>query len=254
MAGPNINRANAFFDSVGLGVVGGVGLIVRDPQSATLATTIEGGLIRLSSSTPGEEYNEFRIADTSKTFTASKDTYVYVSSAGALGYDELANDAAKPSQADIEALGGVGAQLIAKVVTDGTRITDGGVTDLRQFSGADVVNAGVGYMSFAATEVGDMYWVAPCDLRILKAVACVVDTLAGTDAATLTFYSGVNDKYTALTNGVITLALSSATGTRASCVPTAYRTLRAGNSVKITGAKTTAGGTCDVNIIYEALP
>lgn len=248
MSGPNKQIAKAWLDDVGLGVL--TGLIVRDVTSTSLATTVEGGVIRMYSSTPGEAFNEFQIQDTAKTFTASKDTYAYVSSAGALGYIEVANGAAKPTQATLEAAGGVGAQFIAKVVSDSDEITS--VTDLRQLSGADIRSDSF-TVSFATAEQGAGYWVAPVKCRILKAQSSVQVALANTDAGTITFAVGVNDIYTAVTTGVITLALSSAIGTRASCVPTAVNIVDAGQTLRYTSAKTTAGGRTITQILYEAL-
>ena len=246
---PSFNQNAAALDpafgGTGLGVI--TGLIVRDPQSATLATTVEGGWIRLLVS--GVQ-TLFRIADTAKTFTASKDTYVYISSAGALGYYEASNGAAKPSQATIEATGGAGSQLIAKVVTDGSRVTDGGVSDLRQFAGVDMRSAEF-FQSFASTETGAAYWVAPARVRVWKLQTTAVDTLAGTDAGTITAAVGVNDKYTAMTNGATSLAASSATGTRASALPSAYFIVDAGQSLRLTSAKTTSGGTAITQVLYS---
>lgn len=220
---------------------------IRDPQSATLTGTVVGGFINIRSSTGA--ITRYRNASTTKAFTASKDTYVYVSSAGAIGYLEVANGAAKPSQATLEATGGVGAQMIAKVVTDGSRITDGGVTDLRQFAGADLHEASF-TTSFITAEQGAQYWVAPCPVWFLYAQSSVQVALAGTDAGTVTFALGVNDKYTAVTNGVITIPLSSAIGTRVDTVPSDVMFVDAGQSLRFTTAKTTAGGRAITQIVY----
>ena len=247
---PSFNRNQAALDpnfrGVGPGVV--IGLVVRDPQSATLSTTIEGGwILQNTASTQGQLT---RIADTAKTFTASKDTYVYITAAGALAYNELANGATKPSQAAIEALGGVGSQLIAKVVTDGSRVTDGGVSDLRQIAGVDMQSFSIS-QSFATTETGAAYWVAPGRVRVWKAVTVAVDTLAGTDAGTVTLAAGVNDKYTDMTNGATSLAASSATGTRASALPSGYFIVDTGQAVRLTSAKTTSGGNAYTQVFYS---
>lgn len=231
------------------------GLVVRDPGSATLTTTIEGGWIKLaidptSAANLGKITAEWRIADTSKAFTASKDTYVYVSSAGALGYIEVANGAAKPSQATLTTTGGYGAQFIAKVVTDGTRVTAGGVTDLRQnTAGADMQSDSI-LGSFAAAT-STTYWKAPARVRIWSAQATVQVALANTDAGTFTFATGVNDVYTNQTNGVITLALSSAIGTRAACFPSDSYIIDAGQTLRISAAKTTVGGQATVQILFS---
>lgn len=243
--GINTQVAGGMDGSKNVGVI--TGLVVRDPQSATLTTTIEGGWIRLLVS---GRVSAYRIADTSKAFTASKDTWVYVSSAGALGYIENTLNDPKPSQATVEATGGAGSQLIAKVVTDGARVTDGGVTDHRQFSGVDLRSFEF-RSSFAATEVGAYYWVAPVRCRIWKIQSVVEDTLAATDAATVTAALGLNDKYTNMTNGATSMAASSATGFRASALPSDNYIVNAGQSVRFTGAKATAGGNSTTQVLWS---
>ena len=226
-----------------------IGIRVRDPQSATLTATVEGGIIRLLDS--NGRLQEFTIATTTKAFTASKDTYVYINGAGAVAYLEVANGAAKPSQAPLIATGGVGSFFIGKVVTDGTRVISGGVTMYSgNFSSAWTQSAEGIDMSFVTATQGATYWQAPFDLRLLKAQASVNAALSATDAGTITLASGVNDVYTNLTNGVITLALSSAVGTRADCFPTAFQFVRGGDYLRLTSAKTTTGGAATVQLIY----
>lgn len=244
----NAQIAKGFTDNPGLGVV--TGLIVRDPGSSTLTTVLEGGWIRIKSPTSGEAFNEFRIADTSRAYTASRDTYVYVSATGTLGYIEQTLNDPKPSLAALETAGGVGAQFIAKVVTDGSRIVAGGVTDLRQLSGAFLLSQNL-TLSFATNELGAQYWVAPTRSRIWKAQASVQVALAGTDAGSITLARGVNDVYTNMTDGAISLAASSAIGTRASCLPSASFIVEAGQAVRFTTAKATAGGRTVTQVLYE---
>lgn len=62
-------------------------------------------------------------AVTSRAFTASKDTYVSISPAGAIAYTEVANNAAQPAL-------GTDYRWLAKVVTSASDITS--VTDMRQ--------------------------------------------------------------------------------------------------------------------------
>lgn len=252
-SGPSNQAQNAQALDVGTGVV--FGLVARDPGSATLTTIIEGGRIRLQidpalySAVP---QNEWAIQDTSKAFTASKDTYVYVSSAGALGYIEVANAATKPTLATLVATGGYGAQFIAKVVTDGSRVVAGGVTDLRQFAGSFALSAGT-TASFVTASQGAVYWKAPQKVRILGAQATVTAALGATDTGTITLASGINDVYTNMTNGVITLAISATVGTRGACVPTTSHILGPGQAVRLTSAKTTTGGAAEVQILYEVI-
>lgn len=247
--GPNAQAAGQWAgDEASLGVI--TGLVVRDPGSSTLTTTIEGGWIRQLLSTFAVQ--ETRIADTSKAYTASKDTYVYVNAAGALAYYEVANNATKPTQAQVEAVGGVGSHVIAKVVTDGSRVTAGGVTSLRRHAAVDMRSFEF-RSSFAATEVGAYYWVAPCRLRVWKIISVVEDTLAGTDTATVTMALGLNDVYTDATNGVTTMAISAATGVRATALPTASYIVSPGQTLRFTGAKSTAGGNCTTQVLYSPI-
>lgn len=227
------------------------GLVVRDPGSSTLTTTIEGGVILLKPSTTGTgvAYNDYVIQDTSKAFTASKDTYVGVSSTGALFYDELANNATKPTTAALEAAYGVGAQLIAKVVTNGSRIIAGGVTDLRQLAGVTLERTTVP-MSFLATEVGATYLHLPGTCDIYGYRATVTTAIAATDNGTVTAALGLNDVYTNQTGGVITATASDALGTRYSAYVTGVRRLPAGQTLKLTSAKTTSGGHLTVEVLY----
>lgn len=234
----------------GVGVIDG--LVVRDPGSATLTTTIEGGIILLKPSTTGTGVtsNDYVIQDTSKTFTASKDTYVYVNASGALAYDELANGATKPTTAAIEALGGVGSQIIAKVVTDGTRVTAGGVTDLRQLAGVTLERDTIAGLSFVTATQGATYWVPPGTVDIYGYRAVVTAALGGTDTGTITAALGLNDVYTNQVGGVITGAISAAVATRYSAYVTGVRRLPAGQSLRLTTAKTTTGGAMMLQILY----
>ena len=227
------------------------GLIVRDPGSSTLATTIEGGVILLNPPTKGTgvAYLDIVLQDTAKTFTASKDTYVYVNAAGALAYDELANGATKPTTAAIEALGGVGSQLIAKVVTSGSRIAAGGVTDLRQMAPVTLDNTSVP-VSFVTANQGAVYVALPGTVDIYGYKATVTAPLGATDTGTVTAALGQNDVYTNQAGGVITGAISAAIATRYSAYVTGVRRLPAGQTLRLTSAKTTTGGAMNVTILY----
>jgi len=86
--------------------------------SANLASDISAGVSYVSG---------YRVATaaTNHTYTASKDTYVYISNGGYFIYQEVANGASAPSTP-------TNSLLLAKVVTNGTAITS--VSDLRQLS------------------------------------------------------------------------------------------------------------------------
>lgn len=247
MANPQ-QQADGLGELKSLGVI--TGLIARDPQTASLATTLEGGWIQLLLSTGRTSL--FRIADTAKTFTASKDTYVGVNSAGAIFYIENTLNDPKPTNAVVIAAGGVGAQLIAKVVTDGTRVLDGGVTDMR-IKAAVQLESLVVSQSFTAADQGAFYWIAPCRVRIWKLQSTVMVDLSGTDAGTITAARGINDKYTDMTNGATSMAASSATGFRASALPSANFILDAGQSLRLTSAKTTTLGSCITQVLYQPI-
>lgn len=78
--------------------------------------------------TLGEYYSNSGIllpitAITSRTFTASKDTYVSIAQNGSIAYSEVANGAAQPALPS-------NSNWLAKVVTSGSAVT--GVTDMRQ--------------------------------------------------------------------------------------------------------------------------
>lgn len=227
------------------------GLVVRDPGSSTLTTTIEGGVILLQPSTTGTgvAYNDYVIQNTSKTFTASKDTYVYVNASGALAYDEVANGATKPTTAALAALGGVGSQLIAKVVTNGSRIVAGGVTDLRQTAGVTLETQTLP-MSFLSTEVGATYLRLPGTVDIYGYIATVTTAIAGTDNGTITAALGLNDVYTNQTGGVLTATASDALGTRYAAYVTGVRRLPSGQTLRLTSAKTTSGGHVTLTILF----
>lgn len=225
------------------------GLIVRDPGSATLTATIEGGVAQVVSTTFNRVVDSYTFAETTNAFTASKDTYVYISAAGVLSYLALANNAAPPTQATL----GVGALRIAKVVTDGSRVTAGGVTDMRTFAGAgDFIVVGA-FSGFLSTTVGAVYIPIMQDCIVRRIDSTVTTALANTDAGTVTAAIGKNDVYTNVTNGAVTLALSSALGVRASATPTAANLIQAGNFLRLTSAKTTSGGAAQTYVTLEVM-
>lgn len=224
------------------------GIRVRDPQSATLTATVEGGIVRLLDS--NNRLQEFTIATATKAFTASKDTYVYINGAGAIAYLEVANNAVKPTQATLITTGGIGSFFVGKVVTDGTRVVSGGVSTYSYNFSSAWTNSGELDISFVTGEQGATYWQAPFDLRLLKAQASVYAALGATDTGTIQLAAGVNDIYTNMTNGLITLAISAAIGTRGDAFPTGLQFIRQGDCIRITTAKTTAGGRAMLQFTY----
>ncbi len=85
------------------------------PTSASLSATTTAG-------TSYVDGYRVVIGSTAHTYTASKDTYVYVHSGGYYVYQEVANGATQPSDP-------ANTLLLAKVVTSGSAVTT--VTDLR---------------------------------------------------------------------------------------------------------------------------
>lgn len=247
MARGNKQQLAHWIDGPTPGVVHG--LKVRDPQSATLTATYDGGVIRLTDSTG--VLTEYTFQPSTKAFTASKDTYVYVDgTTHAIAYYEAANGGTKPViGTDIAA----NSQFLAKVVTDGTRVTSGGVLDLRQMGSCGQKHVIAIKSGFASTTVGDVFVPCPFNGRILYAESSVTTALAGTDAGTVTLAIGSNDKYTAVTNGVLTIPLSSALSTRNQCAPSAANVFTEGDCIKATSAKTTSGGEAMVFLIVERL-
>ena len=89
---------------------------------ASLSQTTTAGVAYVANDADGY-LHRVSTAATAHTYTASRDTYVYLDYAGAFIYSEVANGAAQPSTPS-------NSTILAKVVTNGTDIT--AVTDLRQ--------------------------------------------------------------------------------------------------------------------------
>jgi hypothetical protein len=98
------------------------GLLGVDP-GASLTMTIPGGIAYVIGRRVVKLVGS---SDLTRTYTASKDTYVDISHTGAITYTEVNNGAGAPSVA-------ANSLRLEKVVTNGTEIT--GVTDLRPIAG-----------------------------------------------------------------------------------------------------------------------
>lgn len=242
----NVQYLQHLIDGPTPGVISG--MKYWDPGSATLTATYDGGYVRLKDA--NGVLTEYVFQPSTKAFTASKDTYVYIDGTTHLiAYYEAANAGAKPViGTDIAA----NSQFIAKVVTDGTRVTAGAVTDIRgslASSGEKMVlswKAG-----FAAATVGDVHLRVPFNGRIIYFGASVTTALAGTDTGTVTLAIGLNNVFTAVTNGVVTGAISAPLSTRYQVIPSAANAFQEGDTIKATSAKTTAGGEMDCFVIVE---
>lgn len=231
------------------------GLLFPKPGSGLTATYL-GGVVRLaptgSDTTPGSRVGrEFKIANATKAFTASKDTYVYIDSAGALQYSEVANGAAKPTLLSLTASLG---QYLWKIVTDGSNITS--ATDLRQFAPAWIETLALGQGSYVtATQGATLFWSAPYRCRILKAYDVVAAAVAATDAGTVTFARVADGTSANIAGLVLTNALSSAVAAYAEAVPTLATNpeFAPGDQLVGTTAKTTTGGAVNVYVTVERL-
>lgn len=222
----------------------GYGLVFRKPASL-LVSTYDGGFVRVASTTLGKVFDEYTIQPTTLTVTASKDSYVYINgTTGAVTVAEVANGAAKPSQATI----GAKSEWLALITADGTNIT--GVTDLRRFCGAWCETASQTH-SFVTAAQGAVYWTAPANGRLRYMIGTVTSALGASDAGTITAAIGENDTFTNVTNGVLTFALSSAVGVRASAAPSAANNFKQGQQVRFTSAKTTTNGAVEMEFIWE---
>ena len=135
------------------------GLLGTDP-GASLIMTIPGGTAYVMGRRVAKSSAD---ADLTKTYTASKDTYVDISNAGVITYSEVANGAAAPAVA-------ANSIRLEKVVTNATEIT--GITDLRQLAlglskllnlakGADIASATVLNLSTATGNLVHITGITP---------------------------------------------------------------------------------------------
>lgn len=221
------------------------GLVVQKPASLLVAT-YDGGYIRVGSTNLTQPSTEFAVAAGTVTVTASKDSYIYVDGTGAVQKLEVTAGATKPTNTGAASNDiGAASEFIAKVVNDGTNIT--AVTDLRGFAASPEVQVlGPTDYSFLSGSVGVAYVKIPFSGRLLAIDGVVKTAIAASDNGTLTFAIGLNDVYTNITTGVLTATASDAIATRYNITPTALNTIRRGNYLRITGAKTTSGGVVQV--------
>lgn len=106
-------------------------------------------------------------------------------------------------------------------------------------------------LSFEAGEQGEYRIVIPGKCKLLYPVVRVTKAIASTDNATITLQ---NDAGTTMTGtaGVVTIAASTAFGSQTSGSITGNNTFAAtGEQIKIVTAKTTAGGKCSIDLLFE---
>lgn len=225
------------------------GGVFRKPSSG-LTATFDGAVARGVSTVLGKRFDDILIAAGTKLFTASKDTYVYIDqTTQVLTYIEKANGAAKPTQNDI----GAKSLWVALVVTNGTDITS--VTSLigDDWIGEVQILAAAS-MSFESGEQGATFdFIAPTDGRLLGMLATVSKALANTDVGTLVAATGLADVFTNVT-GSISMPLSTAIATRFGVVFTAGTDVVRGQHIKVTSAKTTAGGKAEMVLYWLPRP
>lgn len=148
--------------------------------SATLTSDISAGTSYVSG---------YRVVTsaTSKTYTASKDTWVYIDKNGAFQYIEVANGAAEPTTP-------ANSLKLATVVTDGTAITS--VTD-RRTTTFSVTSPEDYYISGMTTESADTETVS-IDVGCIKVGTTFITktTKTGLRLSTASdWWDGVQDSY-----------------------------------------------------------
>lgn len=108
------------------------------------------------------------------------------------------------------------------------------------------------HVSFASNSQGTYYITFPVAATVTNIEARVETALAGTDDATLEIQdnSGTDMTGNNLTAGLLTLAASATTGTGYTSTLLSNNTFSAGQRMRIISAKTTAGGTINVQVTY----
>ena len=108
------------------------------------------------------------------------------------------------------------------------------------------------HVSFAANSQGTYYITFPVAVTVTNIEARVETAIAGTDDATLEIQdnSGTDMTGNNLTAGLLTLAASATTGTGYTSTLLSNNTFSAGQRMRIISAKTTAGGTINVQVTY----
>lgn len=127
--------------------------------SVSLASTITAMVAYIQNDADGY-LHRVSTAATNKTFTASKDTYVYCDYAGAFIYSEVSNGAGQPTTPS-------NSIILAKVVTDGTAVAS--VVDHRQTTPSNLriysyLKNGLVISRDAATAT--KVWIGPGDIEL----------------------------------------------------------------------------------------
>lgn len=229
-----------------------VGLEAPDPGSG-LTLTYTTGLVRVKSATAPNGYTEYRVAGSTSVLTASKDTYVYIDpTTGAFSTIAVANGGTKPTFGTASGQFPVNAEVLWKVVTDGSDITSS--EDLRRWAGIFVENFQF-RVSFVTARQGYQDIQPGFAGRVLAIDGHVINALGDTDAGTVTLSrvpsSGAAG--TTMTNGQLSFAASAAAGVRDLECPTVATHFGPSDRIRVTSAKTTTGGEAQVTVICERL-
>lgn len=138
-------------------------------------------------------------AITSRTFTASKDTYVSVNNAGTVAYSEVANNAAPPTLP-------ANSVWLAKVVTNGSAVTS--VADIRNTAKGQSGGAKTAYVGTSESTASTTY----TDLATVGPQATTNIGPSGAALVTVTshsYNSGANDTFMSFAvSGASTVAAS----------------------------------------------
>ena len=102
-------------------------------------------------------------------------------------------------------------------------------------------------VSFETGEQGEFRVYFPQAVRIRRLVSRVVVALAATDAGTITPNNATGD----MAAGTLTHAASAAFADEQIATPTSNQDIAAGGHLRLTTAKTTAGGEVQVTVEFE---
>ena len=105
-------------------------------------------------------------------------------------------------------------------------------------------------ISFETGEQGIYMIVVPDKCKLIYPVVRVTKAIAGTDNATITLKNDTGVTMTG-TAGVITLVASTPFSSQASGSITGNNTFNSGEQIRIETFKTTAGGKCSIDLLFE---
>lgn len=130
------------------------------------------------------------------------------------------------------------------IVASGATTIQAGAVDPAMLSGNGAKEVWILPVSFQSGEQCNNPIIAPYAGTIDQMESFVTLALAGTDAGTIT----ANIEATPVTDGAITVALSSPLNTQDSATPSAANAFAAGDIISFISAKTTVGGKCLLSV------